>query len=209
MTPEEWFHQRWKDGRPLGKLLKESPVKPLKRTLTWCRWPGRTTSKCTAQNLTTRAPMIYLTCSWRRPLLLPFLTLMSTKSRMCGLARRTPRLPIEWQNLPKRHSLLLGSAPNWVAQDHGLERDTFPRGPEMTGWPVILPLVWQGGAEQGHSLGLVCSWCLEYFMTSTDTMCHQVQLWQSAPACSNDDDDNHEEESDAENTKNDDDFTFV
>ena len=130
---------------------RAATAKPLKRTPTWCGWPGRTTSKCTTQNLTTKAPNIYLTCSRRWPLLLAFLTLTSTKSRTCRLARRTSRPPIRWQKLPKRCPLLPGSDPNWVTQDHGLERDPFPWGPKMAGWPGVLPLVWQGGAEWGHS----------------------------------------------------------
>ena len=59
--------------------------------------------------------------------------------------------PLGGKNLSKRYLLLLGSAPIWDTQDHGLERDLFPGAPEMMDWPVILPQVWQGGAEWGCS----------------------------------------------------------
>ena len=44
-----------------------------------------------------------------------------------------------------------------------------------------------------YHLGLICSCCIEYFTTSTDTMCQHSQLCKLAPV--NDDDNDWEEES--------------
>ena len=57
-----------------------------------------------------------------------------------------------------------------------------------------------------YCLGIIYGWCLEYFMTSANMMCQHVQLCHSAPTDSND---NCEEKPDAENGKDDDDFTFT
>ena len=57
-----------------------------------------------------------------------------------------------------------------------------------------------------YCLGIICSWCLKHFTTSTKTMCHHLQLckWTSAGI---DDDDDQEEESNSINNSEDD-FAF-
>ena len=58
-----------------------------------------------------------------------------------------------------------------------------------------------------YHLGLICSWCLKYFTTSSDTMHCYSQLWKPALAGVNNDDDNQEEESNSDDN-GEDDFVF-
>ena len=57
-----------------------------------------------------------------------------------------------------------------------------------------------------YHLGLICGWCLEYFTTSANTMCHHSQLCKLALASIDND---QEEKSDIDdNVEDDDDFAF-
>ena len=101
----------------------------------------------------------------------------------------------------------------------GLKRIHSPEA--LKQWAGLLFCPWCGkeGQNEGmvanhlrtshYCLGLVCSQCLEYFMTGASMMYHHTSLCQSAPTHGNDDNDDHEEESDAENEENDDDFIFT
>ena len=61
-----------------------------------------------------------------------------------------------------------------------------------------------------YHLGLICGWCLEYFMTSSNMMCHYSQGCPSVHAHSYDGNDNDcEEESDTGNSKDNNNFTLA
>ena len=59
-----------------------------------------------------------------------------------------------------------------------------------------------------YHLGLICSWCLEYFTTSANTMCHHLQLCKPALASINDNDDQGEESHICDISEDDNDFMF-
>ena len=61
-----------------------------------------------------------------------------------------------------------------------------------------------------YHLGLICSWCLKYFMTSTDTMCHHSQLCKLILAgVEEDNDEDQEAESNIDdNGEDNDEFTL-
>ena len=100
--------------------------------------------------MTMRGPMTSPTPSRRWPLLLASWALMSMRFSRCGLVKKISGLFTMWQKIPKGHLFLLGSASPWITQDHGLKRNPFPWGPEMMKWSVLLPVVWEGGAEWRH-----------------------------------------------------------
>ena len=88
----------------------------------------------------------------------------------------------------------------------------------MVRWPVLLPVVWQGGAEQGdngkplravhYHLGLICAHCMDYFTTSANAMHQHTKVCK--PTTGSDDDDYREEDDygDDDNGDKDDKFMF-
>ena len=170
--------ERWEasgktpEREPLGGLFQGLPR--------LSRQPGKPIIHPTKECYPRRDPMIWHQFSGRWPLLLVFLTLMSMKSRMSGLVRRTSGPPIRWQKLPKRHQLLLVSAPNWVDQNHGPKRDSFPKALKWQAGLSFSPRcrkVWQNeGMVVNHlctmhyCLGLICALCWDFFTTSVDTI---------------------------------------
>ena len=59
MTPEEQPHQRWKNGRPQGRLLKESIRRPFQRTQISSRQQGGITIPPTSECSPRRDPMTW------------------------------------------------------------------------------------------------------------------------------------------------------
>ena len=90
----------------------------------------------------------------------------------------------------------------------------------MVKWSALLPTVWERGANEStvvnhlrtshYHLGLICTWCLDYFTTSADTINHYSQLCKQALAgIKEDDEEDQEGESDIDHKGEDDnDFMF-
>ena len=97
VTPEEQPHQRQKDRRPLAKLLKESHWEAFSKDSKIINTARQAYYPSQKGIFALMGPMISHWFSGRWPLLLAFLTLMSTKSRMTGLARMTSGPPIRKQ----------------------------------------------------------------------------------------------------------------
>ena len=88
-------------------------------------------------------------------------------------------------------------------------------------WAGLLFCPWCGkeGQNEGtvvnhlrtshYHLGLICGWCLKYFMTSSNTMWCHSQGCLSAHIHGGGNNNDHEEESDDGNGKDDNDFTLT
>ena len=94
ITPKEQSPWKWKEGRPLVRLLKEAPWG---KTPNSSEWLDEHVSKCTTPTMTTRGPMTSPISSRRWPPLLSSWALISMRSRRCGLAKRTSRSLTTWQ----------------------------------------------------------------------------------------------------------------
>ena len=132
--------------------------------------------------------------------------LRSMRCRRHGPGRKTSG-PLTMQpRLPLRISLSLGLCHplnHWKSWDWG---DPFPQDPAIVGWVVLLSMVWKRRTELGYvvnhlwtshyHLGLICSWCMEYFTTRADAMWQHSQLCKLALAGINDNNDDWEKEFD-------------
>ena len=145
----------------------------------------------------------------RGPSLLASWTLKSMRFRRCGLGKRTCRSLTMPQQVPWRASSFSG----WCLPLN------CPKIMELKGIPSPKALHWQvglsfclwcrkDGKNEGtvvnhlqtshYCLGLICSWCLKYFMTSANTMwCHSLLCKQTSAGMDSNND--QEEESNSDN----------
>ena len=52
------------------------------------------------------------------------------------------------------------SGTSQIPQNNGSLRHTLPQGTELTGWPLVLPMVWKRGAKQGDHCKPPVHWAL-------------------------------------------------
>ena len=58
------------------------------------------------------------------------------------------------------HSLFLSGFTHRISKDHGFEGDTLSGGPKMSRQPLILPLVWEEGKNEGTIVNPSPYWSL-------------------------------------------------
>ena len=184
MTPEEWPHCRWKDRRPAAKLLKESHCKAFEKDSDLVQMTRQNYLKmhypesdhrgshdlsCMFQELTTSAGLLDSDVHDVQDMWTGQKYLWATH----WVAKTSPKDIQFFQVVP----------PTKSPKIMGLKGIHYP---EALKWQAGLSFcLWCGkeGQNEGtvvihlrtshYCLGLVCSWCLEYFITSTNTMhCH-------------------------------------
>ena len=62
-------------------------------------------------------------------------------------SKRSLGCSLHGKKFPKGHPFLLGGASHQIAHNLGLKGNPFPQGPEMAKWSVLLPMMWERGAE--------------------------------------------------------------
>ena len=183
VTLEEHPHQRWKEGRPLARLLNENHQEAFKKTLILSKLLGMFISKCTSPTMMTRGPRTSPTPSRRWPPLLASYFLKSMRSRSCGLDEKTSGLLTMWQRFPQRAS----SFSWWCLPPNHLRswdwRGSIPPKP-FAGKQDCPTVVWKRKVEikgtvvnhlwmSHYHLGLICSQCLNYSTSSANAIqCH-------------------------------------
>ena len=100
--------QKVERGSPLWGYSNRTAGKPSGKTLTLSKLLGKHISECTAPTTTMEGPMTSSTPSRRWPPPLASWALKSTKSKRCGLDKRTSRPFNIWQKVPLRASIFSG-----------------------------------------------------------------------------------------------------
>ena len=218
ITPEEQPCWRWKEGKPLVRLLKESCWEALGKDseLIWVTMWVYFKTHCRDFDHKGSHNLCHT-----------FKEMVTSTGLLGSDVHEVQQVWTGWKDLwvahcmlkvPKGHPFLLSGASHWITQDHGFKGNPFPK---ALRWQSGLSCAWcrKEGQNEGmvvnnlwmshYHLGLICGQCLEYFTTSTDTMCHHLQLCQPALASINNDNDDQEEESEIDNNcEDDDDFKF-
>ena len=139
-----------KMGGPWQDSWKRAIRRPFPRTLKSSKQPGKPIIYPTKEYLPRRGPMTW--CQFLGD----------------GLGNKPPECRDTWgtgglgwqagtegcqpccKSLPMGHTVFLHSVTKWVTQHHGVEGDILHWGPTLVRWLLILPLVWEGGAEWSH-----------------------------------------------------------
>ena len=140
-----------KRGNPWQGCSRRAARKPLGKTLNWSNWLGRHNSKHSTQTMTMRGPMTSPHLQGDGHLCWPSGLWCSWGSAGVDWLKRPLGHSLRGKKFPKGHPFLLGGASHQITQDNGCKRNPFPWGPEMVKWSVLLPVVWERGAEWRHS----------------------------------------------------------
>ena len=108
ITPEEWPCQKWKEGRPLVRLLKKSHQEALRKDSALVQFTRWIYFKMHCPNYDQEESQASPTPSRRWPPLLASWALMSMRFSRYGLAERTSGLLTMWRKLPQRVSISSG-----------------------------------------------------------------------------------------------------
>ena len=107
ITPEEWPHQRWKEGRPMAKPLKETDERPSLRNSSG--WLGEPTTWSTGLTMSMRGHTTSPLLSGKWWCLLTSWALRSMRCRRHGPGGKTSGPLTTWPRLPLKISASLGS----------------------------------------------------------------------------------------------------
>ena len=186
MAPGEQPHQRQKNRRPLAKILKESHQEAFSKDSKIIKAAGEPIIHhqryvCPGGVLPSDISFLgdghlhwpsWLWCPWS-----PGKVDWPEGSSGC---------PLGDKKLPERHPFLPVSAPNWIIQNHGSKRASFPEA--LKWWAGLSFCPWCGkeGQYEGtvvnhlctvhYCLGLMCALCWDFFATSADTI-----RWHTSP----------------------------
>ena len=219
VTPAEWPCQRQKEGNPLASLHKESHWEALGKDskLVWATRQVYFKSHCPNYDHEGFQDLSY---TFKE---------MATSAGLLGSdVHKVQPVWAGWKDLWFTHHMAKSSPKNihlfYVVPSTKLPKIMGLKGihsPKALKWQSGLSFcLWCGkeGQNEGvvvnhlqmshYHLGIICGQCLEYFTTSSGTMCHHLQLWKLALASVNDDDDQEEVSSIDDNGEDDDDFAF-
>ena len=218
ITSVEWPHQRWKEGKPLVRLLMESYLEALGKDSDLVQVTRQAYFKTHCPNYDHDGSHD-LSHTFKQ---------MATSACLLGSdVHEVQQVWTGWKDLWVAHDIAKSSPKDiyffqvvpptellmGLKRIHSLKALKWQSdlsfclwcGKEGQNEGLVVNHLWMSH----YDLGLICSWCLEYFTTSTDTMCNHSQLCKLALASINDDDDNQEEEPNIDdNRKDDDDFMF-
>ena len=105
IMPEEWPHQRQKEGRPPARLLKECCWKAFGKDFKFIQVTRWVYFKTHHPNYDHKGTHNLPTPSRKWPPLLVSWALMATRFSWCGLAEKTSGLLTAWQKAPQRTSI--------------------------------------------------------------------------------------------------------
>ena len=197
-TPEEPPYHRWKEQRSVARPLKENCQEVFSKESELVRMALQDYYNTHWPNYEMRVHMTFLLPSGTWLPLLTSWALRAMRYMRCGPARKTSGPLTTWPKHPPRTSASLGSChppncPKSWAWGGSISLRTCNGG---VGCPSVhgvekkdrMRVQWYHLWTSHYHLGLVCSHCVEYFTTSTDTMHWHSQLCKPAlPSISNDD----------------------
>ena len=150
MTPEDRPHWRWKMGGLWQSSWKKAVGRPFQRTQKSSRQPGGPIIPPTEECLPRRGPMTWCQFSEKWPGDQVPEHRYPWGAGGLGQWVGTKSNQLCCKNLPMGGTIFLHHTTNWVTKHHGVEGDLLSQGPTLVRQLIVLPLVWQGGAEWGH-----------------------------------------------------------